>query len=120
MIATLHLETHAQAPVARITGEIDASNAGVFATQLKDAVPNSAMGLVLDLSKTEYLDSSGVHLVFDIADALRRRQQVLHLVVPEDSFVGDVLKSVNVSGAVAVAPTVEEALDAVGKHDPYA
>jgi anti-anti-sigma factor len=119
MLATLHLETHAEAPVARISGEIDASNAGEFAAQLKDAVPNSAMALVLDLSATEYLDSSGVHLVFDLADALRRRQQQLHLVVPQDSFVGDVLRTVNVSGAAHVAPTLDAALQAVGKTDPY-
>jgi len=116
MLATMHMETHGETTVARIVGEIDASNAGDFAGQLKDALPNSALGLVVDLSETEYIDSSGVHMIFDLADALRRRQQILHLVVPTDSFVGDVLGVVNVSGAAQTSPTLSDALDAL--RDP--
>jgi len=116
MLATMHMETHGQTTVARIVGEIDASNASDFAGQLKDALPNSALGLVVDLSETEYIDSSGVHLIFDLADALRRRQQILQLVVPPDSFVGDVLGVVNVSGAAQTSPTLSDALDAL--RDP--
>jgi anti-anti-sigma factor len=113
MLATLQMETHGETPVARIVGEIDSSNASDFATRLKDVLPNHALGLVVDLTQTEYLDSSGVHLIFDLADALRRRQQILQLVVPTDSFVGDVLGVVNVSGAAQVAPTLKDALDAL-------
>lgn len=113
MLASMHMEQHNETTVARIVGEIDASNAGAFATQLKDTLPNSALGLVLDLSGTEYIDSSGVHLIFDLADALRRRQQILQLVVPPDSFVGDVLNVVNVSGAAQTSTTLAEALQAL-------
>jgi anti-sigma B factor antagonist len=114
MLATIRMETHHEhAPIAHISGEIDASNAPAFAAQLKDAVPNSAMGLVLDLSETTYLDSSGVHLIFDVAEALRRRQQVLQLVVPSDSFIGDVLAVVNLAGAAGIAPSLEQALAAL-------
>ena len=118
MLATLRMENHrADTPVACISGEIDASNAQAFATQLKDAVPNSAIGLILDLTDTTYLDSSGVHLIFDIAEALRRRQQVLQLVVPADSFVGDVLGVVNVSGVARTSATLHEALHSVNKAE---
>ena len=117
MLATLHMETHGETSVARIVGEIDASNATDFANQLKDALPNSAIGLVVDLTGTESIDSSGVHLIFDLADALRRRQQLLHLVVEPDSFVGDVLGVVNVTGATKVSPTLVEALDALKNPD---
>ena len=118
MLATLRVETHnPQAPVAFIAGEIDASNASAFTTQLKDAVPNSALGLILDLSETTYLDSSGVHLIFDLAEALRRRQQVLQLVVPSDSVVGDVLGVVNVGGVAQTADTLHDALNALTKAE---
>lgn len=116
MLATLHVQPHDDTTVARIVGEIDASNATVFATQLKEALPNSAMGLVLDLSETTYIDSSGVHLIFDLADALRRRQQALHLVVTPDTFVDDVLHVVNVSGVADASPTLEDALGALRAH----
>ena len=117
MLATMHMETHGETTVARIVGEIDASNAGDFGTQLKGTVPNSALGLVIDLSETEYIDSSGVHLIFDLADALRRRQQILCLVVPPDSFVGDVLGVVNVSGVARTTATLSEALEGLKNPD---
>jgi anti-anti-sigma factor len=118
MLATIRMEMHHEhAPVARVNGEIDASNAAGFAAQLKDAVPNTAMGLVLDLSEASYLDSSGVHLIFDVAEALRRRQQVLQLVVPPDSFAGDVLGVVNVTGVAQTSPTLEAALEALRSPD---
>ena len=117
MLATMHMETHGETTVARIVGEIDASNAGDFGNQLKTTVPNSALGLVVDLSETEYIDSSGVHLIFDLADALRRRQQILCLVVPPDSFVGDVLGVVNVGGVAQTTPTLAEALDGLSNPD---
>ena len=117
MLATMHMETHGETTVARIVGEIDASNAGTFGDQLKTSLPNSALGLIVDLSETEYIDSSGVHLIFDLADALRRRQQILALVVPTDSFVGDVLGVVNVGGVAQTAPTLLEALDGLRNPD---
>jgi anti-anti-sigma factor len=117
MLATMHIETHGEVTVARIVGEIDASNANDFANQLKETLPNSAIALVVDLCETEYIDSSGVHLIFDLADALRRRQQILHLVVAPDSFVGDVLGVVNVTGAAHTSPTLVEALEALKNPD---
>ena len=68
--------------VARLSGEIDMSNANEVGDELSSAVPNTALGLVLDLTALTYLDSSGVHLVFDLAERLRRRQQQLRVVVP--------------------------------------
>ena len=113
MLATIELEMAASAPIARVVGEIDVSNAPELTKQLKDAVPNSALGLVLDLSRTTYLDSSGLHLIFDLADALRRRQQTLQLVVPPDTFVADLLGAVNLSGAARVCETLADALATV-------
>jgi anti-anti-sigma factor len=112
MLATLQFENGNDAPIARLAGEVDASNAAAFTAELKDFLPNTAIGLVLDLSETTYIDSSGIHLIFDLADALRRRQQTLALVAPPDTFVADVLGAVNLTGAATVSPTVEEARQA--------
>src|SRR3954452_22409802 len=117
MLATLQLELGTETPVARLIGEVDASNAPGFTTELKDAVPNTAIGLVLDLSETTYLDSSGLHLIFDLADALRRRQQTLQLVVPPETFIDDVLGSVNFRGTARASPTVIQATEAVRTAD---
>src|SRR4051794_9621932 len=120
MLATMHLETHGGTSVARIVGEVDASNATGFATQLKETLPNSALGLVLDLSETSYLDSSGVHLIFDLADALRRRQQTLQLVVAPETFVADVVAAVNLRGAAGASATLPEALEVLRNHSFWA
>jgi anti-anti-sigma factor len=99
--------------VARIIGEIDLASADSIGGELATAVPNRALGLVLDLSRTSYLDSSGVSLVFELAERLRRRQQQLRLVVPESAPLRRVLKIVNASRVVPITETVDEAAAAI-------
>jgi anti-anti-sigma factor len=96
--------------VARIIGEVDLSNAAELGAELATGVQNSALGLVIDLTATSYLDSSGIHLVFDLAERLRRRQQQLRVVVPLGAPVRRVLRIVEMDSAVPVVPTVEEAV----------
>jgi anti-anti-sigma factor len=96
--------------VARLSGEIDLSNAAQVGEDLGAGVPNSALGLVIDLTATEYLDSSGVHLVFDLAERLQRRQQQLRVVVPDGAPIRRVLRIVELDGAVPVLATVDEAV----------
>jgi len=113
MLASVRIETMQGTPVARVNGEIDASNARLLGQRLTDSVPNTAMGLVVDLTETSYLDSSGIQLLFELADRLRRRQQELHVVVPPESFVSDVLQAVNLSGAAKTDTSVLAALEAL-------
>jgi anti-anti-sigma factor len=96
--------------VARVTGEIDLSNARDLGDQLAAAMPNSALGLVIDLTAVTYLDSSGVHLAFDLAERLGRRQQQLRLVVPEGAPVRRVLRIVELDDSVPVVASVDEAV----------
>jgi anti-anti-sigma factor len=117
MLAALRIDTVRDVPVGRLSGEVDASNAAELGQRLTAAVPNTAMGMVLDLSETSYLDSSGVQLLFELADRLRRRQQRLQLVVPEGSFIGDVLAAVSMGGMAAIAPTLAEALAGLSGPD---
>ena len=95
--------------VARVTGEIDLASADAVGGELASAIPNRALGLVLDLSGTSYLDSSGVSLIFELSERLRRRQQQLRLVVPGDAPLQRVLRIVNASGVVPIAETVDDA-----------
>ena len=95
--------------VARLTGEIDLSNAADIGDQLGEGVPNSALGLVVDLTATSYLDSSGIHLLFDLGERLTRRQQQLRVVVPPDAPIRRVLRIVSLGDTVPLMSTVEEA-----------
>ena len=99
--------------IARPSGEIDLANARAIGSLVTGAVPNDAAGVVLDLSDTTYLDSSGVHLVFDLAERLSSRQQRLALVVPEGARIRRVLDLVNVRATVPVELDVAAAAAAV-------
>jgi anti-anti-sigma factor len=110
-LSTITVEDGDGVVVARVSGEVDLSNAATLGEQLAAAVPNQALGLVIDLSGTSYLDSSGVSLLFDLAGRLRKRQQGLRLVVPEDASLMRVLRIVDVASAVPIVTTVEQAVE---------
>ena len=99
--------------VARLSGEIDIASAKAVGEELVTAVSNHALGLVIDLGETTYLDSSGVSLVFELAERLRRRQQQLRLVVPDGAPLRRVLRIVDAEATVPVLPTVEEAAEQI-------
>src|SRR4051794_2760826 len=103
-------ESQGDVVVARLSGEVDLSNAGAVGEELAAAVPNRALGLVLDLAGTRYLDSSGVSLVFDLGERLRRRQQQLRLVAPDGAPLRRVLRIVDPSGALPLVETVDGAV----------
>jgi anti-anti-sigma factor len=108
----LEIDQAETAVVARLAGEVDLSNAGSITDQLLDAMDNAATRLVLDLSGTDYLDSSGVRMIFELAHRLRTRRQELRIVVPDDSNVKRVLVLTEVERMVPMATSVE---DAVGR-----
>jgi anti-anti-sigma factor len=99
--------------IARVSGEIDLSNASQVREDLAAAVPNSANGLVIDLTATTYLDSSGVHLVFELSERLHLRQQQLRVVVPSDAPIRRVLRIVELDESVPVTADVDEAVAAI-------
>ena len=71
--------------MAAVEGEIDLSNAGDLLTELAGAVPNTARGLLLDLLALEFLDSSGIHMLYDLAERLATRQQGFAVVLETDA-----------------------------------
>jgi anti-anti-sigma factor len=116
MLADVHFEEHEGSLVARIRGEIDMSNVGELGLGLQNAVAQSAAGLVIDFSETEYLDSAGLQFIFDLGKRLRDRGQRLYLVVPDGSPVGAVLDIVNVDALAPRCPTLEQALERIRAH----
>ena len=85
--ASIELSSQDGFTVAAVEGEIDISNSIELETELSHAVPNDVRGLVLDLSGVDFIDSSGIRTLFDLAARLGNHQQVLHLVLPEDSHL---------------------------------
>jgi anti-sigma B factor antagonist len=108
MLEQLRFEPHGEVLLARLSGEVDLSNVFSVREQLLAAVPNTATSLVLDLSDTAYIDSSGVRLIFELAQRMRVRGQKLELVVPDDSFIKRVLLLTQVERVVPIAGSIEE------------
>jgi anti-anti-sigma factor len=116
MLADVHFEDHSGSPVARIRGEIDMSNVAELSLTLQNSVGQGAAGMVVDFSQTAYLDSAGLHFIFDLAKRLRDRGQRLYLVVPSDSLVFSVLEIVNVDSMAPRCETLEQALQRLDAH----
>lgn len=112
-IGRVRVDHAGQVVVARVQGELDLSNIGEVRAVVLSSVTNEATGLVVDLSGTTYLDSTGVSLLFDLARRLSRRQQVLRVVVPPGSPVGRVLEFAGVPAVAPVEASVEQAVTSV-------
>jgi anti-anti-sigma factor len=109
-VADIAVERHGGTVVARLSGEVDMTNASRVRDQLLDAVPNDVLALAVDLSECRYLDSAAIEVVFDIARRLQRRRQELRLVVPESSPLGRVLVLTDVNSVAPVHATLDSAL----------
>jgi anti-anti-sigma factor len=113
-LARLSFETGGDVELARVAGEVDASNVDHLSEELLASVSNDVRALVLDLTDTSYIDSSGISLIFDAAARLRNRRQQLRLVVSPGSFVGEVLSAVSMEESVPIDRALSDALEAVG------
>ncbi len=116
MLADVQFEEVDGIPIAHVRGEVDMSNATELGTTLQNAVAHVSAGLVVDFTTTEYLDSAGLHFVFDLAKRLRDRGQRLHLVVPTSSPVATVLEIVQIDSLAPRSQTVDEAVEKLRAH----
>ena len=96
--------------VARLTGEVDMSNATYVREQLLASMPNEASGLVLDIAGCRYLDSAAIEVLFDLSRRLARRRQELRIAMPPDSPLRRVLELTEVHAAAPVYDSLEAAL----------
>jgi anti-sigma B factor antagonist len=109
-LADVQFSDHERVVVARLTGEIDLSNADGIEGAIAEATPNQALALVVDVSALGYLDSAGIHLIYKLREKLRARGQALRLVVPADSPSNDALRLAGVLRNVEVAETLQDAM----------
>jgi stage II sporulation protein AA (anti-sigma F factor antagonist) len=104
---------HGTAIVARLVGEVDLSNVDEIRADLVEMVDHDTETLILDLTDTKYLDSTGVRLLFELAERLQGRRQQLRLVVADGALVRRVVVLTQLDQRVPLDPTVEAALSAV-------
>jgi anti-anti-sigma factor len=99
--------------VARLTGEFDLSNVGDVEQTIARSVGHETRGVVVDLTGTTYLDSTGIRMIFGLKRRLDDRRQQLHLVSSDAALVSRVLSLTRLPEAVPVHVDVEAAVDAL-------
>jgi anti-anti-sigma factor len=109
-LADLRVEALDRVVVARLEGETDTSNASELGSAVTARVPSDALAVVLDLGAVDYLDSAGIHVVFELRERLSRRGQEIRLVVPSGSPIATALHYADVPRAVGAAETVKAAI----------
>jgi anti-anti-sigma factor len=116
-LADVRFSDHDRVVVARVTGEIDLSNAESIESAITEATPNQALALILDVSALDYLDSAGIHLIYKLRERLRTRGQTLRLVIPAASPANDALRLAGVSQVVDTAQSLEAAMREFAEPD---
>jgi anti-anti-sigma factor len=117
-LATLSVAERDGVPVASVTGEIDLTNVAELGERIARAVPNSALGLVVDLERKSFLDSAGLRLLFQLARRLEPRGQQLRIAVPDDAVIHKALEVVEVSRVATVHVGVDEAVAQLRAQSP--
>ena len=103
-------EEHGPVMVARLSGEVDMTNTEELRSSMLDRLPHESSGLVVDLSALDYLDSAGIHLLYDLANVLQVRGQRLGVVVAPGSRAEVALRYAAVLSQLCAQPTVQGAL----------
>jgi anti-sigma B factor antagonist len=114
LLATVTDDRRGSVAIARVQGEIDASNVSWVQERLRAPLTNECDGLAVDLSETTYLDSAGIAMLFELSTALRQRQLRLRLVVADGSSIARMITLTGLAGAVPTHPSLEAALAAPG------
>jgi anti-anti-sigma factor len=99
--------------IAHVVGEVDMSNGDGLRMALEHTITHEATGVVLDLAEVSYLDSTGIHLLFDLLERIRSRGQEVRLVVCEGSPVEDALRYAGVLGLVGTTQSCDDAVEEI-------
>jgi stage II sporulation protein AA (anti-sigma F factor antagonist) len=115
----IEVREQGQAVVASLEAraDIDISHAVELGDALLAAVPNHAAGLVLDLSKVQYLDSAGVRMLFGLARHLQTRRQELALSLPRGAVISRLIEITKLEEVAIIGGDVEACVHLVGERN---
>ena len=111
-LVELEIEERGEVVVARVSGELDIAGAPGMGDRIDEAVPTSARALVVDFTGLDFIDSSGIAMLFGLARKLGSRRQELRVVARSGGAVSRVLQLVEFDQAAPVHETLDEALEA--------
>ncbi|MBI4276878.1 MAG: STAS domain-containing protein [Armatimonadetes bacterium] len=97
--------------VASLEGEVDMANAAEVRAQLHSSLSSNAVGVVIDLTRTTYVDSRGIYLLVETHERVQTSQQPLRIVCPAASPIRRLLLVSHLP--IPVDSTVEEAIQQI-------
>ena len=112
-LVELDIEQRGEVVIARLTGELDIAGAQRIGDQISEGVSAAARALVVDFSALDFIDSSGIAMLFGLARRLGSRRQELRVVAPPGEPVLRVLQIVEFDRAAPIHGSLDEALAAL-------
>jgi anti-anti-sigma factor len=107
--------------VVQVAGELDMSNVGAL-RDATSALPNDALGIVVDLRGASFIDSATIGLLYELHSALARRRQALRVLCAAGSTPRRVLEMMSFDGDSLSDQDTESAIaairEAVSPHEP--
>jgi anti-anti-sigma factor len=107
-------ERRGRIAVVTLSGEVDMSNAPSVRQRIADAITPDDTAVVVDLSSLSFIDSAGLHAVFELGAVLEEKRQRLLLCVPQDNPIARVIDIVGLPRSVSVYSDLDPAMAAAG------
>jgi anti-anti-sigma factor len=118
------LEREGAIALATVSGEVDMSNAAHVLERVAAFVTPDDQALVLDLADVAFIDSAGLHAIFELHATLGERRQRLFVAVPPGGQVARTVEIIGMPEAVSVHPSRSDAIgaarDATQEARPFA
>lgn len=109
-LADVRFERRGPIAVAALSGEVDMSNAPSVRQRIAEQVTPDDDTVILDLSGLTFIDSAGLHIVFELSAVLGERRQRLIVCAPPGSQVERTIGIVGLPTTVSVLQDCDEAI----------
>ncbi|HVE73688.1 MAG TPA: STAS domain-containing protein [Mycobacteriales bacterium] len=97
---------------AQVFGDVDLTATPVISAEVLEAMQD-ASGLVLDLTGVRYLDSAGVHMIFELARQLTLGRQGMALLLQPSSTLHRLVQITGLAEVVAVCSAQQDCENAL-------
>ncbi|GAA3738868.1 STAS domain-containing protein [Salinactinospora qingdaonensis] len=106
-------QSHADYAVVTVRGEIDLYTAPHLHSKLVDAVNDGSRRLLVDMSRVEFCDSTGMNVLLSVMKHAREKEGALELVAPCPAVM-KVLEVTGLDAVFTIHPTTDVIAAAAG------
>jgi|SRR5437660_1150275 len=116
-LAEIERREHEGVYAVAVRGELDISNLDLLRAAAMD-IPNSALGLVVDLGGATFIDSATIGLLFELRQSVARRSQALRIVCPAGTPAERVLSLMSFAPELCRELSADAAISAIRREVP--